>query len=342
MDAQINENSIDLINGAASSEKKSSLSSCIDFIQEKLSKLAVELHHLKLNEDVITEPNRRTIEEARLKAQEMIDQWHRESANWHPNIKLQFEEAFQKLKAHEESLILKVDEDYKAFSSRIQNLSGVMKDLAAEYCNSLDEYLAPIKKVIFLIENSSGVGGKYIARSSTEIPKTFSDIHDRAYSFCGTSRRIELFFDEEDISYQIGSTMELMEVFGSVLEKKLSVVNIRVQFSKKRRRSASPNATEAQSMSGNWEIWEEKLFEKGVKRYGWGRWSRIANLVGRSRQQVQRFSTTQRGYAYKEQSTEDRLLLDLVADTAQATKMYMEKKLKEDDDCSDEEDNHSE
>jgi hypothetical protein len=115
------------------------------------------------------------------------------SANWHHNIKNQFAEAFQKLKSHKESLILKVDEDYKAFSSRIQTLFGIMKCLSAEYCNALDEYVATMKKVIFLVENSSGVGGRYIARSSTEIPKTFNDIHDRAYSFCGTSRMIELF-----------------------------------------------------------------------------------------------------------------------------------------------------
>ncbi len=58
--------------------------------------------------------------------------------------------------------------------------------------------------------------------------------------------------------------------------------------------------------------WEEKLFEKGAKRFGWGRWSKIADVVG------------SRGKIYKEQSSENRLQ-DIVADTAQSTKMYLEK-----------------
>jgi hypothetical protein len=37
--------------------------------------------------------------------------------------------------------------------------------------------------------------------------------------------------------------------------------------------------------------YKEKLFEKGVKWFGWGRWGKIANSVGRYRVQVWRFST---------------------------------------------------
>lgn len=160
-------------------------------------------------------------------------QWHRESSQWPQRIRCLFEKEYNSLKEQEHLLNSKADCNFKTISERMIRLHGDLENLSELYDQRLDEFLSPIKSITLLLQNTTGSGAKYIARLLTSLPVSFYELFQRVESLCEGDRRIELYFDHDDISYQIGTTEELMFVYEIAVSNQIEKIKLRVEHSLK-------------------------------------------------------------------------------------------------------------
>ena len=164
----------------------------------------------------------------------MKAQWHHESSQWPQHIRSLFEKEYNSLKEQEHTLNSRAQCDFQGISDKMARLHVELKNLSELYNQKLEEFLAPIKAIIILIVNNAGSGAKYIARTLTTLATSFHDLFQRVDSLYEGEHRFELYFDHDDVSYQVGTTEELMFVYEVAVNSQLDKIKLRVQDSLKK------------------------------------------------------------------------------------------------------------
>jgi hypothetical protein len=157
-----------------------------------------------------------------------------------------------------------------------------------------------VTRQIERITISAEVNGKKIRRTIKPAP-LYSDLVSQVETLFA-SRIISLENEDGDT---IGSQDELLFAYKDVSANNQSMLKLFAQVIPVKKRSLVSDDDEQKAnsntrKSGRWEFSEVLLYQDGLKLFGEGSWSLIANHVGtRDRFQVKEFSETHRAKKFK-------------------------------------------